>query len=126
MRIDEMIDLTGRRALVTGGSKGIGAAIAARLAEAGATVVIGDLDPDEAAAAEIGATAVRCARIMGLNVAGVDMMRSDRGPVVLEVNSSPGLEGIEGASKKDVAGAIVAFIERTAKPGRTRTMGEKG
>ncbi len=71
-------------------------------------------------------TAVRCARIMGLNVAGVDMLRSNRGPVVMEVNSSPGLEGIEGATGTDIADAIVAFIERTARPGRTRTMGEKG
>lgn len=72
------------------------------------------------------ATAVRCARIMGLNVAGVDLLRSNRGPVVLEVNSSPGLEGIETSTGRDVAGAIVKLIERTAKPGRTRTMGEKG
>ncbi len=71
-------------------------------------------------------TAVRCARIMGLNVAGVDMLRSNRGPVVMEVNSSPGLEGIEGATHTDIAGAIVEFIERTARPGRTRTMGERG
>jgi ribosomal protein S6--L-glutamate ligase len=72
------------------------------------------------------ATAIRCARIMGLNVAGVDLLRSQRGPVVLEVNSSPGLEGIERATGKDIAGSIVAFIERVAKPGRTKTMGEKG
>jgi ribosomal protein S6--L-glutamate ligase len=72
------------------------------------------------------ATAIRCARIMGLNVAGVDLLRSNRGPVVLEVNSSPGLEGIETATGKDIAGSIVAFIERVAKPGRTKTMGEKG
>lgn len=71
-------------------------------------------------------TAVRSARIMGLNVAGVDLLRSDRGPVVMEVNSTPGLEGIEASTGKDVAGSIVKFIERTAKPGRTRTMGEKG
>ena len=71
-------------------------------------------------------TAVRSARIMGLNVAGVDLLRSDRGPVVMEVNSTPGLEGIEGSTGKDVAGSIIKFIERTAKPGRTRTMGEKG
>jgi ribosomal protein S6--L-glutamate ligase len=49
---------------------------------------------------------------MGLGVAGVDLMRSDRGPLVLEVNSSPGLEGIERASGIDVAGAIIEHIER--------------
>ncbi|HEX9713144.1 MAG TPA: 30S ribosomal protein S6--L-glutamate ligase [Actinomycetota bacterium] len=65
-------------------------------------------------------TAVRAARALGLNVAGVDMMRSNHGPVVLEVNSSPGLEGIEGASGVDVAGKIVEFIEKNAKHGRTR------
>lgn len=70
------------------------------------------------------ATAVRCARIMGLNVAGVDMLRSKKGPVVMEVNSSPGLEGIEKASGRDVAGKVIEFIERTAKPGRTWTMGK--
>ena len=58
---------------------------------------------------------------MGLNVAGVDLLRSDRGPLVMEVNSSPGLEGIERASEKDVAGLIIELIERNAKPGRTKT-----
>ncbi|HEX9730027.1 MAG TPA: 30S ribosomal protein S6--L-glutamate ligase [Gemmatimonadales bacterium] len=65
-------------------------------------------------------TAVRSAKAMGLNVAGVDMLRSNHGPVVMEVNSSPGLEGIERASKVDVAGAIIEFIEKNAKPGRTK------
>ena len=60
-------------------------------------------------------TAIRAARIMGLNVAGVDILRSSRGPVVLEVNSSPGLKGIETSTKKDVAGAIIEFIEKKAK-----------
>jgi len=68
-------------------------------------------------------TAVRAARIMGLNVAGVDIMRSNHGPVVLEVNSSPGLEGIEGSTGKDVAGTMIQFIERTAVAGKTRTRG---
>ncbi|MDZ7693747.1 MAG: 30S ribosomal protein S6--L-glutamate ligase [Balneolaceae bacterium] len=49
---------------------------------------------------------------MGLSIAGVDMLESDRGPLVLEVNSSPGLEGIEKATKKDIAGKIISFIER--------------
>lgn len=57
-------------------------------------------------------TAIRAAATMGLGVAGVDLMRSDRGPLVLEVNSSPGLEGIERASGIDVAGAIIEHIER--------------
>ena len=52
-------------------------------------------------------TAIRAARVLGLNVAGVDLLRSRRGPLVLEVNSSPGLEGIEAATRIDVAGAIV-------------------
>jgi len=56
------------------------------------------------------ATALRAAKVMGLEVAGVDLLRSARGPLVLEVNSSPGLEGIEGASGVDVAGAIVDHI----------------
>lgn len=68
-------------------------------------------------------TAVRAAKIMGLNVAGVDLLRSNHGPVVMEVNSSPGLEGIEGATRKDVAGLIIDFIESNAKPGKTRTRG---
>ena len=69
-------------------------------------------------------TAVRSARIMGLNVAGVDLLRSARGPVVMEVNSSPGLEGIEKATNKDVAGMIIEFIEKNARHGRTRTRGK--
>ena len=60
---------------------------------------------------------------MGLNVAGVDMLRSKRGPVVMEVNSSPGLEGIEKATSTDVAMAIIIFLEKNAKPGRTHTRG---
>ena len=68
-------------------------------------------------------TAVRSAKIMGLNVAGVDLLRSNHGPVVMEVNSSPGLEGIENATGKDIAGMVIQFIEKNAKPGRTRTRG---
>ena len=68
-------------------------------------------------------TAVRAARIMGLNVAGVDILRSNHGPVVMEVNSSPGLEGIEGATGKDVAGMIIEFIEKNARPYKTKTRG---
>jgi ribosomal protein S6--L-glutamate ligase len=58
------------------------------------------------------ATAVRAARIMGLDVCGVDLLRSNHGPLVMEVNSSPGLEGIEAASGKDVAGTIIEFLEK--------------
>lgn len=68
-------------------------------------------------------TAVRSARVMGLNVAGVDLLRSNHGPVVMEVNSSPGLEGIETATQKDVASLIIQFIEKTAKKGKTNTRG---
>ena len=68
-------------------------------------------------------TAVRSAKIMGLNVAGVDIVRSNHGPVVLEVNSSPGLEGIETTTDKDVAGMIIQFLEKNAKQGKTRTRG---
>ncbi len=57
-------------------------------------------------------TAVRCAKILGLHVAGVDMLRSNHGPVVMEVNSSPGLEGIEKSTGKDVAGFIVEMLEK--------------
>jgi ribosomal protein S6--L-glutamate ligase len=56
-------------------------------------------------------TAIEAARALGLKVAGVDMLPSDRGPLVLEVNSSPGLEGIEAATKLDIAGEIIAYIE---------------
>ena len=58
--------------------------------------------------------AVSAAKAMGLHVAGVDLLRSNHGPVVMEVNSSPGLEGIERTSGKDVAGMIIEFIEREA------------
>ncbi len=69
-------------------------------------------------------TAVRAAKIMGLNVAGVDLLRSNHGPVVMEVNSSPGLEGIEKATGKDIAGMVIAFLEKQARAGRTRTKGK--
>jgi len=71
-------------------------------------------------------TALRSAEALGLNVCGVDLLRSNRGPVVLEVNSSPGIEGMEAASRVDVAGAMIEFLEKTAKPGETGTRGVKG
>jgi len=60
-------------------------------------------------------TALRAAKAMGLTVCGVDMMRSSRGPLVLEVNSSPGLEGIETVTSRNVAGKIIDYIELNAK-----------
>ncbi|MDB6095825.1 MAG: ribosomal protein modification protein [Francisellaceae bacterium] len=69
-------------------------------------------------------TAVRAAKVMGLNVAGVDILRSNHGPVVLEVNSSPGLKGIEGTTGIDVASKIIDFIEKNAEPNSTRTKGK--
>lgn len=62
------------------------------------------------------AIAIKAAKVMGLRMAGVDMLRSERGPLVLEINSSPGLEGIETASKKNIAGKVIEHIERHAKP----------
>ncbi len=74
-------------------------------------------------------TAIRAAHVMGLGVAGVDLLRSKRGPLVLEVNSSPGLEGIEAASGVDVAGEIIEFLARATmqaapKPARKRNRRE--
>lgn len=60
--------------------------------------------------------AIQAAKVMGLKMAGVDLLRSNRGPLVLEVNSSPGLEGIETATGKDIAAMIIRFIEKKAKP----------
>lgn len=59
-------------------------------------------------------TAIRAAKAMGLRVAGVDLLRSNHGPVIMEVNSSPGLEGIEKATEIDVAGKIIKFLEKNA------------
>jgi ribosomal protein S6--L-glutamate ligase len=83
----------------------------------GGTASITKITPEERS------TAVRAASIMGLNVAGVDILRSNHGAVVMEVNSSPGLEGIETATGKDIAGMIIEFIERNARPHHTRTKG---
>lgn len=69
-------------------------------------------------------TAISAARAMGLNVCGVDLLRSNHGPVVMEVNSSPGLEGVETATGIDVAGLIIEFIEKNAKPDKTKTKGK--
>ena len=61
--------------------------------------------------------AVAAAKTMGLKVAGVDLLRSNHGPLVLEINSSPGLEGIEKATQVNIAGKIIQYIEKHAKPG---------
>jgi ribosomal protein S6--L-glutamate ligase len=65
--------------------------------------------------------AVRAARTLGLNVSGVDLLQSNHGPVVMEVNSSPGLEGVETATKVDVAGKMIEFLEKNAKPNKRVT-----
>jgi len=70
------------------------------------------------------ATAVKSAKIMGLGFCGVDLLRSSDGPQVMEVNSSPGIEGVEKATGKDVASMVIQYIERNAKPGATKTKGK--
>ncbi len=71
----------------------------------GTATVIKLTDEEETAA-------LKAAKAMGLGIAGVDMLQSDRGPLILEVNSSPGLEGIESATGKDIATTIIRYIER--------------
>ncbi|MBW7866816.1 MAG: 30S ribosomal protein S6--L-glutamate ligase [Brumimicrobium sp.] len=75
----------------------------------GGTSTIIELSPEEES------TAIRAAKALNLGIAGVDMLQSNRGPLILEVNSSPGLEGIEGATQVDIAGEIVKYIERKVK-----------
>jgi len=70
------------------------------------------------------ATATNAAKAMGLNFCGVDILQSANGPVVMEVNSSPGLEGIEKATEKNVAGMVFEFIEHNAKPHKNKTRGK--
>jgi ribosomal protein S6--L-glutamate ligase len=72
---------------------------------------------------EIVQTALGAARALGLRVAGVDMLLSNRGPLVMEVNSSPGLEGIEKATGRDVAGDIIAFLEEKIRADETDVVG---
>ena len=69
--------------------------------------------------------AVRAAAVLGLGVAGVDLIRSRRGPLVLEVNSSPGLEGIESATGVDVAGKIIEFLAKASKPQKNASSSKK-
>jgi ribosomal protein S6--L-glutamate ligase len=80
----------------------------------GGTAIKARLSPDERS------TAVQAAKAMGLNVAGVDILRSNHGPVVMEVNSSPGLEGIERATESDIAAKIIEFLEKRAANGNQR------
>lgn len=112
------------RALVVGGKvvaamKRTGAAgeFRSNLHQGGSAMPV-KISPEERA------TAVRAAKTMGLNVCGVDMLRSNHGPVVMEVNSSPGLEGIEKATNIDVAGKIIELLEKRAAPGKTKTRGK--
>jgi ribosomal protein S6--L-glutamate ligase len=74
--------------------------------------------------AEERATAARAAKSLGLNACGVDMLRANHGPVIMEVNSSPGLEGVEKATGLDIAGKMIEQLEKNAKPGKTRTKGK--
>jgi len=67
--------------------------------------------------------AVKAARVMGLDLAGVDILRSSHGPLVIEVNSSPGLEGIETATGIDVAGKIISYIEKDSLAGPNKPKG---
>jgi ribosomal protein S6--L-glutamate ligase len=69
-------------------------------------------------------TAINAAKTMGLNMCGVDILRSNSGPVVIEVNSSPGLGGIETATGKDVARMIIQFLEKNAKHNSNKTQGK--
>ncbi|MBS0194160.1 MAG: 30S ribosomal protein S6--L-glutamate ligase [Proteobacteria bacterium] len=71
-------------------------------------------------------TAIRAAKVMGLNVAGVDLLRSKRGPLVLEVNSSPGLEGIETATGIDVADQIVDYMAQRVTRRRRKQINTQG
>mgnify|MGYP003296133507 CR=1 FL=1 len=72
------------------------------------------------------ATAVRAAAVLGLGVAGVDLIRSRRGPLVLEVNSSPGLEGIEAATGVDIAGRIIDHVVDGPNPARSSSRNNIG
>lgn len=83
----------------------------------GGTATVVKLRPDERK------LAVKAAQVMGLDVAGVDIIRSNHGPLVLEVNSSPGLEGIEAATGKDIADAIIEYIEKDSLKGPNKMKG---
>jgi ribosomal protein S6--L-glutamate ligase len=71
-------------------------------------------------------TAIAATKALGLNIAGVDMLRSDRGPLVLEVNSSPGIEGVETVTGIDVADKIIAFVEKQIERPLVKTKDKVG
>ena len=111
------------RALVVGGEvvaamkrSGVGGEFRSNLHRGGTATAVRITDEERD-------MAIRSAAALGLNVSGVDMLRSTRGPLVIEVNSSPGLKGIEEATGVDVAGRIVEFLERHARHGETETRG---
>ncbi len=83
----------------------------------GGTAKIIEITPEERQAA------LDATKALGLNLAGVDMLRSSRGPLIMEVNSSPGLNGIETATGKDVAGMIIEYLEKMDK-NSTETKGK--
>lgn len=70
--------------------------------------------------------AINAAKAMGLKMAGIDIVRSNNGPKLLEVNSSPGLEGIEAVSKVDIAGEIISYLEKNVLEGKKNKTHEKG
>ncbi|MFC6476420.1 30S ribosomal protein S6--L-glutamate ligase [Pseudomonas asuensis] len=84
----------------------------------GGTASLVKITPEERMAA------IRAAKVLGLNVAGVDILRSNHGPLVMEVNSSPGLEGIEQTTNQDIAGMIIQHLEKNSAPNLTRTKGK--
>lgn len=84
----------------------------------GGTAQVIRLRPEERA------LAVRAAQVMGLDLAGVDIIRSTHGPLVIEVNSSPGLEGIEAATGEDIAGKIIDYVEKDSQQGPNKPKGK--
>ncbi|MGE0023299.1 MAG: 30S ribosomal protein S6--L-glutamate ligase [Hyphomicrobium sp.] len=114
------------RALVVGGRVVAAMRRASKTGEFRSNLHRGGIAEETPVSEEERDTAVRAAAVLGLNVAGVDMLRSHRGPMVIEVNSSPGLKGIEQTTNADVAGEIIAFIEAVASHGETATKGAKG
>ncbi|MFT6985040.1 MAG: ribosomal protein S6--L-glutamate ligase [Psychromonas sp.] len=69
-------------------------------------------------------TAIKAAKVIGLNLCSVDLLQSKNGPMVIEVNSSPGLQAIEKATGKNVAAMVIKFIEKNAKPNSNKTHGQ--
>jgi ribosomal protein S6--L-glutamate ligase len=111
------------RALVVGGEVVASMQRSCRMGEFRANLHRGGMAQPVVLSEDERRAAVRSAEVLGLNVAGVDMLRSSRGPLVIEVNSSPGIRGMEQASGADVAGAMIDFLERHARRGETRTRG---